>query len=141
MDELYILARSVLLDALTALGEHREAVVLVGAQAIYRRVGEADIAVAPFTTDADLAINPTVLSKAPPIEAVLREAGFKPKSEDAIGVWVKVSSSTENPHIEVPIDLLTPRFNGPWKRAALRETARSSSQCGSKSYWFGGSVC
>ena len=47
MDELYVIARRVLLDALDALGGHRDAVVLVGAQAIYLRVGEADLAVAP----------------------------------------------------------------------------------------------
>ncbi len=51
MDELYVVARRVLLDALDALGTHRDAVVLVGAQAVYLRVGEADIAVAPYTTD------------------------------------------------------------------------------------------
>ena len=37
--ELYVLARCVLLDALEALGAHRHAVVLVGAQAVYLRVG------------------------------------------------------------------------------------------------------
>ncbi len=35
MNELYVLARRVLLDALEALGDHREAIVLVGAQAVY----------------------------------------------------------------------------------------------------------
>jgi len=56
-DPLYVAARRVLLDALQALGEQRNAVVLVGAQAIYLRVGEADfeVTVAPYTTDADLA--------------------------------------------------------------------------------------
>ena len=58
MDELYVLARRVLLDALKALGPHREACVLAGAQAIYLRVGDADLAVAPFTTDGDLVIDP-----------------------------------------------------------------------------------
>ena len=37
VDELYVLARRALLDALEALHEHREAIVLVGAQAVYRR--------------------------------------------------------------------------------------------------------
>lgn len=50
---LYAKAREVLLDALEALGPHRSSLVLVGAQAIYLHTGEADIAVAPFTTDAD----------------------------------------------------------------------------------------
>ncbi len=36
-DPLYVVARRVLLDALDALGPHREACVLVGAQAVYLR--------------------------------------------------------------------------------------------------------
>jgi hypothetical protein len=68
VEELYILARQVLLDALEALGSHRDAVVLVGAQAVYLHVGSAEIAVAPFTTDGDLAIDPGLLAEAPPVE-------------------------------------------------------------------------
>jgi hypothetical protein len=63
VDELYVIARRVLLDALDALGTHRAAVILVGAQAIYLRVGETDLAVAPFTTDGDLAIDPPCLRR------------------------------------------------------------------------------
>ena len=70
-DELYVLARRVLLDALEALGPHRDAIVLVGAQAVYLRVGEADLAVAPFTTDGDLAIDPAILGEIPPLEQAL----------------------------------------------------------------------
>lgn len=76
-DELYTVARTVLLDALEALGEHRKALVLVGAQAIYLRVGEADLAVASYTTDGDLAIDPRILVEVPPLEHKLTEAGFK----------------------------------------------------------------
>jgi len=79
VDELYVMARRVLLDALDALGSHRGAIVLVGAQAVYLRVGEADLAVAPFTTDGDLAIDPAVLAEIPPLEKALMEAGFYPK--------------------------------------------------------------
>ena len=78
MDELFVLARRVLLDALDALGDHRDAAILVGAQAIYLRVGEGDLAVAPYTTDGDIAIDPAVLSKHPPLEWGLRAAGFVP---------------------------------------------------------------
>jgi hypothetical protein len=39
-DHEYVEARRVLLDALLALDNHRKAVVLVGAQAIYHRVGQ-----------------------------------------------------------------------------------------------------
>ena len=50
-DRLYVVARAALLDALDALGEQRDAVVLVGAQAIYVHTGDSDIAVPAFTTD------------------------------------------------------------------------------------------
>ncbi len=59
-DAEYVAARRVLLDALEALGPHRKAVVLVGAQAIYHRVGAGNLLVAEFTTDGDLALNPDV---------------------------------------------------------------------------------
>ena len=49
----YVAARRVLLDALEAIGKHRKAVVLVGAQAIYLHVGEGDLAISPYTTDGD----------------------------------------------------------------------------------------
>ena len=39
-DELYVIARRVLLDALAALSSHLDAIVLVGAQAVYLRVGQ-----------------------------------------------------------------------------------------------------
>ena len=51
-DPLYVLARRILLDTLEALENQRQALVLVGAQAIYLHTGEADLAVAPYTTDA-----------------------------------------------------------------------------------------
>ncbi|PSL54222.1 hypothetical protein B0I31_107279 [Saccharothrix carnea] len=48
----YVKARSVSLDALDGLGAHRDAVVLVGAQAVYLHAGDADFVTAPTTTDA-----------------------------------------------------------------------------------------
>ncbi len=53
-DPEYVLARKVLLDALEGLGEQRGAVVIVGAQAIYLHTGDAELAVAPYTTDGDV---------------------------------------------------------------------------------------
>lgn len=49
----YVQARAVLLDALDGLGPHRDAVILVGAQAVYAHTGDADFVTAPTTTDAD----------------------------------------------------------------------------------------
>lgn len=86
-DPLYAKAREVLLDALEALDTHRSSLVLVGAQAIYLHTGEADIAVAPFTTDADVIIDPGGLAAHPIIGVALQAAGFV--LGDQPGQWVK----------------------------------------------------
>jgi len=58
LDSRYVEARRVLLDALTALAPHGRAFIVAGAQAVYLHTGEADLAIAPFTTDADLRSTP-----------------------------------------------------------------------------------
>jgi hypothetical protein len=121
VDELYVLARRVLLDALAALGNHREAVVLVGAQAVYLRVGEADLAVAPYTTDGDLVVDPSVLGGVPPLEQALMAADFTPKAKDSVGVWVTVRPTRDSGDAEIGIDLLVPSSVSPGKgRRAAR---------------------
>lgn len=80
----YVLARRVLLDALDALGSQRDAVVLVGAQAIYLHVGEADLAVPVMTTDGDLAVDPARLHEMPLLAEALAAAGFAPSQP---GSW------------------------------------------------------
>lgn len=73
----YVLARSVLLDALGALAPHLDALVLVGAQAVYFHTGDAELNVAATTTDADLALFPAKLLDEPLLEDALRAAGFE----------------------------------------------------------------
>jgi len=73
----YVLSRAVLLDALEALGPHLDALVLVGAQAVYLHTGDAELIVVPTTTDADLALFPAKLVDEPLLEDALRAAGFE----------------------------------------------------------------
>lgn len=121
MDELYVVARRVLLDALTALGAHRNAVVVVGAQAIYIRAGEADLVVAPFTSDADLALDPAVLAEIPPLEAALGAADFVPGGNDAVGVWLTRRDTLSMTDVQVQVDLLVPEAVAPGRgRRAAR---------------------
>lgn len=121
MDELYVLARRVLLDALDALGSHRDAVILVGAQAVYLRVGEADSAVAPFTTDGDLAIDAARLAEIPPLEQILMAAGFLPKTSDSVGIWITHRTTSQETAVAVAVDLLVPASVSP---GAGRRAAR-----------------
>ncbi len=71
-DPLYVVARSALLDALEAIGEQRDAIIIViGAQAIYLHTGDAALAVPPFTIDGDLAIDPARLKPDVTREAIV----------------------------------------------------------------------
>lgn len=104
-------ARASLLDAVEALGVHARALTVVGAQAIYLRVGDAYSAVAPFTTDGDLMINPTFLAEVPDLTTAMQDAGFRLREGD-VGVWESTRGSAT-------IDLLVPAaLGGPGRRAA-----------------------
>jgi hypothetical protein len=107
----------VLLDALQALGEQRSAVVLVGAQAIYLHTGDADLAVAPYTTDGDVAIDPSRLRNDPKLAEALNEAGFSADTR-YVGTWI-MSRPLEGRAVEVKIDLMVPEaVGGPGRRGA-----------------------
>ncbi len=115
-DPIYVRARTVLLDALEALGEHRRAIILVGAQAIYLHTGDADLAVPGFTTDGDLAIDPAGLEPEPNLTAILEHAGFRPGRN--LGTWTK-EMLFDGAMAEVAIDLLVPEsVGGPGRRGA-----------------------
>lgn len=114
VDPRYIEARRVLLDALTALAPHGPAFVVAGAQAVYLRTGNADIAVAPYTTDADLALDPALLVEDPALEAAMTGAGFHLSLIDGHvepGVWV-ASATVNGDELLVPVDLIVPEGAG-----------------------------
>jgi hypothetical protein len=58
------------------MGVHRDAVILVGAQAVYFHTGDADLAIPPMTTDADVALDPSRLHASPLLADALTSAGF-----------------------------------------------------------------
>lgn len=99
-NDLLIEARSALLDALAALAEHRDAVIVIGAQAIYLHTGEAQVALAEATKDSDLALDARSLGSDPLIEEAMRQAGFVPNPNGQPGLWINVRG--------VPVDLMVP---------------------------------
>ena len=109
-DLLYVRARAALLDAAEALAEQLDAVVLVGAQAIYVHTGDADFgATAPYTTDADLCVAPAELSDAPLLPELLNARGFTAGGQP--GAWLSPDG--------IPVDLMVPdALAGPGKRGA-----------------------
>jgi len=69
-------ARTALLDALDALRDQLDALVLIGAQAIYLWTGAADLAVAEATDDSDLAIDHRLLADDPLLEVAMTAQAF-----------------------------------------------------------------
>jgi hypothetical protein len=108
-DPLYVRARTALLDAVEALGAHLDAIVLVGAQAIYVHTGDADLAVAEYTTDADFAISPRELADAPLLGDLLDASGFTAREHP--GGWLSRDG--------IYVDIMVPEaLAGPGTRAA-----------------------
>jgi hypothetical protein len=112
----YVAARSALLDALDVLFEHRDALVVVGAQAVYARTTGAGLVTSPYTDDGDLAVDVRKLGPRPGLEELMREAKFSLKTAAAgtgiqPGQWertVILDGRTFTPQIDliVPSDTL-----------------------------------
>ncbi|HWC15360.1 MAG TPA: hypothetical protein VG929_12330 [Actinomycetota bacterium] len=109
IDPLYAEARRVLLDALEALKPHLDAVIVVGAQAVYLRTGPIDISVAPFTTDGDLALDPARLDGEPHLADVMGAAGFRlePEERPEPGIWI-TTRVIGGKDVDLPVDLIVP---------------------------------
>ena len=97
-DPVYVRARTTLLNAADALVEQLDAVVLVGAQAIYLHTGDADFTVAEYTTDADICVVPTDLSDKPLLAEALEARGFSLREHP--GRWISPDG--------IPVDLMVP---------------------------------
>jgi hypothetical protein len=123
IDPEYVEARRVLLDALEALAPHAPALVIAGAQAIYLRVGDGDLAVAPYTTDGDITVDPRSLAPDPTIEAAMTAAGFAPMLQGGSlepGIWVAKALINDR-EVLIPVDLIVPEgFAPPGGRRGAR---------------------
>lgn len=114
VDPLHLAARRVLLDALEDLAEHRDAVIVVGAQAVYLRTRVELPGVAEYTTDGDLALASDRLADSPLLEDAMRirfsHAGQAGVEEP--GVWTQ-TVEVDGEQVEVPVDLIVPEGIAP----------------------------
>lgn len=99
--DLTIRARSALLDALIALRNHRDSLVLVGAQAVYVHTGAYDVAIATETTDSNIAVLPEDLAQEPLLEDAMAAAHFHPDAvNNRQGLWISADG--------IEVELLVP---------------------------------
>lgn len=116
----YVAARRALLDALSALSAHLNALVIVGAQAIYTHTGDTDEAVAALTGDGDIAIDPDLIADQPLLEVALRESGFELNERGNPGEWRNA--------VGVEVDLLVPEAVAPGRGSRSVEIPPHSSR-------------
>ncbi|MGH2843758.1 MAG: hypothetical protein ACRDKL_09265 [Solirubrobacteraceae bacterium] len=108
-------ARRVLLDALVGLKDHTKSLTLVGAQAVYLHTGTGNLAVAPYTFDGDLALDPRSLGDDPRIDAAMEAAGFRHSivgGHPEPGIWVAAAEIGGQQYL-VPVDLIVPEGFAP----------------------------
>ena len=130
----YVEARRALLDALMALQPHVDAFVLIGAQAVYLRTAGRLPGYQPFTTDADLALDPSRLAALPLLADAMLAEGFEYSGEP--GIWNRhMLRPGFSEDIIVPVDLIVPahvaasagrrgaRLPGDHGRTAARKSA------------------
>lgn len=108
-----------MLDVLEALGPHLRSIIVIGAHAIYLREPSTSVALAPFTRDSDLAIDPRELADAPKLEEAMRRAGFTQDADGAQtqpGIWLRrVGEELDE------VDLMVPEaFAGAGGRRTVR---------------------
>lgn len=116
-----VVARRVLLDALEALRAHRDAITLVGAQAVHLRTADGELTTASYTSDADLGVDPEVLDDEPLLEHTMTGAGFTQGPDP--GHWhrpEKIGDRIE----QVVVDLMVAdTFSGPGEPAFWSDPA------------------
>lgn len=108
-----------MLDVLEAFGPHLRSIIVIGAHAIYLREPATSVALAPFTRDSDLAIDPRALAHAPKLEEVMRRAGFAQDADGVQpqpGIWLRrVGDALDE------VDLMVPAvFAGAGGRRSVR---------------------
>ncbi|GGL15915.1 hypothetical protein Sme01_21020 [Sphaerisporangium melleum] len=99
--DILVRSRFALLDALSALDAHRDAVIVIGAQAVYLRTMRSPVALAETTKDSDLALDPRVLEDEPLLERSMSRAGFyRDPADGQPGAWLNAEG--------IPVDLMVP---------------------------------
>ncbi|WP_203612548.1 hypothetical protein [Amycolatopsis sp. SID8362] len=105
IDELAPVARRVLLNGLIALEAHRDAITVVGAQAVHLLTEHVPITTGTYTSDGDLGLDPALLPDEPLIQKALLEAGFERLDAHQAGLWFTYEE-VAGKSVPVELDLL-----------------------------------
>ncbi len=101
-------ARDLLLDALVVLEPHREALIVVGAQAVYEHTRLVEGLEQPSTNDSDLAVDPSLVTPSASIYRAMLDAGFFQARPERSGIYSREPTEPGGkPHFPT-LDLIAP---------------------------------
>lgn len=129
MDPDLIEARRLLLVVLASLQPHRDALVVIGAQAVHERTkGLVDVD-STATSDADIGVDPALLATVPDLFEAMLAAGFARASNDRPGIYSMGGAlNKEGRPLPPSIDLIAPEASaGKGSRAATLSGHRRGS--------------
>lgn len=133
-------SRLTLCKVLDALGDHYEAITIVGAHAVHERTRGLSVE-STSTKDGDLAVTPGLVVDEPLIEQAMRDSGFRPLMEIAVehpeghpgrrwqgrpGLWGTSITDTGTPVDEV--DLMVPESLAGKGRRSVKALAEHGKQ-------------
>jgi len=102
-------ARDFLLDALVVLKPHREALIVVGAQAVYEHTRQVSGLEQPSTNDGDLAVDPDLVTPSEPIYRAMLDAGFFPARPERSGIYSRRPTPPNGKPLPPTLDLIAPQ--------------------------------
>jgi hypothetical protein len=102
-------ARDFLLDALVVLKPHREALIVVGAQAVYEHTRQVSGLEQPSTNDGDLAVDPDLVTPSEPICQAMLDAGFFPARPERWGIYSRRPTPPNGKPLPPTLDLIAPQ--------------------------------
>lgn len=104
-----VTSRRALIDVITGLSEHREALTVLGGHAVIE-VTQGIPALPPddTTRDGDLGVIPQLLSDDPNITVRMTELGYETARPERPGVWSPISQRDRDIHDRDSVDLIAP---------------------------------
>lgn len=102
-------SRRLLITTIVALGEHANAMTVVGAHAVHvwvqKKWGPVDM---ESTRDGDLAVNPVLIAEDPKIMEIMAEIGLEPARPERPGIYGYVNERGLSWERRTTVDLLVP---------------------------------
>lgn len=120
-------SRRLLITTILALGDHADAVTVVGAHAVHvwvqKKWGPIDM---ESTRDGDLAINPVLIAEDPKIMELLADIGLEPARPERPGIYGLVNERGLSWEQRTTVDLLVPEAYAGSKGRSARIAGQQS---------------